>query len=273
MKFTFWVKTIFVFVMLVTANFAFAEMVKNAGFTGKTILVSNNAPVVGDTVRMSMPIYNETKGTLYGNVRLYENGKKMGEKAVILKIGEFGGFSYEWKAVPGSHDFVLKLEDTFVQEPKKEKVIVVLENREAEITLRSQGSGSSIIDSAPDLFKEYTVDSEEQTAPGDSGIDSIRQDFASNAEAKINSIKQDINESVKQNAEYEKRLNALRESLPRADGSVLTPLQYLYAWALGALAYILSNAYLFYGIVILIGFWILRFIFRKFRHGHHGLHK
>ncbi len=272
MSFKFLLKSIFVFVFFVsTANVAFAEVIKNAGFTSATIIVSNSAPNVSDLVRMSMPIYNESGGTLYGIVRFYEDDKKISEKSIVLKTSEFGGFSYEWKALPGYHNFVLKLEDTFVQMPKQNKNIAVLENRLSEISVRTQGSAvSPEVSSGGELFKEYDVSSESQALPADSGIDAYRQDFLYGAEVKINSIKQDINESVKQNAEYEKRLNNLKDSLPRADGSLLTPVQYLYAWFLGAVAYILANAYLFYGVLVLVLFLILRFIVRKFQHRHIG---
>lgn len=267
-------KSIFVIALFISVtNFANAEIIKNAGFTNSQILVSNNAPNVSDIVRMSMPIYNESGGTLYGVVRLYQDDQKISEKSVVLKVGEFGGFSFEWKAVAGLHNFSLKLEDTFIQLPKQNKTIAVFENRLSEISIRTQGTATNnpeTSNKSGELFKEYTVSSESQISPTETGIDSYRQDFLYGAEEKINSIKQDINESVKQNTEYEKRLNNLKDSLPRADGSLLTPLQYLYAWFLGAVAYILANAYLFYGLLILFVFLILRFIVRKFHHRHPG---
>jgi hypothetical protein len=263
-------KIIFIVGLLFTTQNAFAEMVKNAGFTGPTILTTNSTPVIGETVRLSMPIYNETKGVITATVRLYENDKKIAEKNLTLKAGEFSGFNTEWKAVSGVHNFEIKLEDTFLQLPKSTKNIVVLENRYAKIAIKTQGEGASSVDDS-NLLKEYTVSTEEQSGPTDTGLDSYRQDFLYDAENKITSIRQDISESVKQNAEYEKRLNELRNTLPRADGSLLTPLQYLYAWALGALAYILSNAWLFYGVSIFILFIIARFIFRKIRSHHSHL--
>lgn len=273
MNFKFLLKSIFVIALFLSmANFVFAEMVKNAGFTSNTILVSNSAPNAGDIVRMSMPIYNESGGTLYGNVRIYQDGQKLSEKSIVLKVGEFGGFSFEWKAVAGVHDFDLKLEDTSIQLPKQNKTIVVLDNRLSEITIRTQGSSPAITTDG-ELFKEYNIGSEAQASPTDTGIDSYRQDFLYEAEVKINSIKQDINESVKQNTEYEKRLNNLKDSLPRADGSLLTPLQYVYAWFLSAVAYILANVYLFYGVVALLVLLILRFFIRKFRRRHHAQYK
>ncbi len=258
------------FLTLIFANFTSAQTLKNAGFTGREIIVSNNVPLVGEMVRMSMPIYNESGGVLTGVVRLYKNDKILGEKAVTLKVGEFGGFSNEWKAEPGVHEFTLKLEDTFIQKPKMTKELVVLDKREAVLVVRTQGLNDQNSES---LLKEYPIESEDQVIDGDTGIDAYRKDFLHSTEEKINYLKQDIAESIKQNEEYEKRLNNLKESLPRSDGSLLTPVQYLYAWGLGALTFILSNAYAFYGTIILIIFLLLRYIVRKIgrRHRNHRL--
>lgn len=262
-------KIVFTFIffasILLGAGSVYAETIKNAGFTGNEILVSNETPVVGESIRLSMPVYNESKGSIAGTVRLYENDKKLAEKAVVLKIGEFAGVSFEWKAIPGSHTFKLGFEDTTIQLPKTEKEVVVLSKREAAATVYTQGSSNN-----GSLLKEYSVETEDQTKINTTGIDGYRQDFLVDAEAKIKLIRRDISESVKQNEQYEARLNELRDSLPRADGSLLTPLQYVYAWALGAIAYILSNAYLFYGIGALLLFLILRFIIQKFHRAHRG---
>ncbi len=255
---------IFLSVFLLQSSVTFAETLKNAGFTGDTILVSNAFPNIGENVRMSMPIYNESSGILTANVRLYQNDKKIGEKAITVKVGEFTGFTYEWKATPGTSNFVVKLEDTMIQKPKAAKEIVVLENRVASITIHPQGS----VDDTS-ILKEYEVSSEDQASLETNGIDSFRQDFLLDAETKIMDIRKDISESVKQNTEYEKRLNELKNSLPRADGSLMTPMQYVYAWFLGAIAYILSNAYLFYGVSALLAFLVLRFIIRKLHHPKH----
>jgi hypothetical protein len=266
---TIFAKIIFIVGILFVQTNVYAEMVKNSGFTSSSILVTNDTPIVGETVRLSIPIYNETKGVVSATVRLYENDKKIAEKTIVLKTGEFSGFSTEWKAVSGDHNFEIKLEDTFLQLPKSTKNIVVLENRYAKVLVKTQGSDNNQAQDESGLLKEYTVVSEEQKSPMESGIDSYRQDFLYDAEIKINSIRQDISESVKQNTEYEKRLNELRDTLPRADGSLLTPIQYVYAWTLGALAYVLSNAYMFYGLIALVLFLVLRFIIRRVRRRHH----
>lgn len=262
-------KFIISFIALVWAlggsTVAHAEMLKNAGFTGTAILTNSDAPIAGETVRLSMPVYNESKGIITGVVRLYEGDKKLAEKSITLRVGEFSGVSFEWKAITGLHTFKLRFEDTMIQYPKEPKEIVVLEQREASALLRTQGAASE--DGA--LFKEYPVVSESQNSPTSGGIDAYRQDFLTSAENKISAIRKDISESVRENEEYKARLTELRSSLPRADGSLLTPLQYLYAWALGAIAYILSNKYLFYGVSALLVFLLLRFLIRRLHHHRH----
>ncbi len=247
----------------------YAQTIKNAGFTGSEIILSNSVPVVGEMVRMSMPIYNESGGTLTGVVKLYKGSSVIGEKTITLKVGEFSGFSNEWKAEPGTHQFVLKLEDTYIQKPKSVKELIVLGNREAKATIKTQGLSTENSDV---LLKEYEIASEEQQIDSGSSIDIYRKDFLADTEARIKFLRQDISESIKQNEEYEKRLSSLKESLPRSDGSLLTPVQYMYAWSLGALSFILSNPYVFYSTVALIILLILRFIIRRIqrrRHYHH----
>lgn len=248
-----------------------AATLTNAGFASDSILVTNSSPDLGESIKLSIPLYNESGGIINGSVILYEKDKKIEEKIIILKNGEFSGVSFTWKATPGIHNFVFKFEDTTIQLPKKTKEMIILENRESKINVYTQGGiqNPEVVEKDNSLFKQYVVDNENQATIETTGIDGYRQDFLTEAEIKLQSIRKDINQSISQNKEYEQRLSELRDALPRADGSLMTPVQYIYAWMLGAVAYILSNMYLFYGIIAFFIFIILRFIIRRFRRNHH----
>lgn len=263
------VSSIFLATILFASFGVSAETLANAGFTGNTILVSNDAPITGDTVRLSIPLYNESTGTIYGTVRLYEKDKMISEKSVVLKSKEFTGVTFPWIATFGNHSFKFLFEDTTILYPKKTKEVIVLQNREANIVITTQNNAD---DKIPVTTNENTI-LKEYTIPNDSGVqikndtlDSYRQDFLYDIEHKIQIIKNDISNNIKSNAEYEKRLSDLRASTPRKEGSLLTPLQYLYAWLLGAAVYIMGNIYLFYGIIAFILFLLIRGIIKRARH-------
>ncbi|OGI77094.1 hypothetical protein A3C57_02735 [Candidatus Nomurabacteria bacterium RIFCSPHIGHO2_02_FULL_33_12] len=264
---------VFIFALFFIGVVSHAAMLTNAGFTSDEIIVSNSTPESGLTVKLSIPIYNESDGVLSGIVRLYVDDKKISEKSFILKPGEFDGATFPWIAIKGNHDFLFKFEETMIQYPKKPKEIVVLYNREAKISIFTQfkvGEEDKIVSKEDAILKEYevvgTIDTKTNTES--IGIDSYRKDFLYDIEQKVGIIKKDISESVKSNQEYEERLIDLRKSVPGSDGQLLTPLQYLYAWILGAVAYILSNMYIFYGLIALILFILIRFIAHKVRHSH-----
>jgi hypothetical protein len=241
----------------------YGAIITNAGFGSESILISSSTPVNGETIHLSIPLYNQSGGTLSGVVRFYQDDKKINEHNITVKNNEFGGVNFDLKVTSGNHNLVIKLEDTTITKPKTAKEIVVLKNRELNTIIHVQDK-DGISPVSDGILKEYPVQNETQVIDTSSGIDSYRQDFLNSAEIKMGTIKQDIKENVKQNEQYEARLNELRKSLPRSDGSLLTPLQYLYAWGLAAISYILANVYLFYGLVFLVVFLIIRFIFKKF---------
>jgi hypothetical protein len=268
---------VFVIALFFIGSTLHAAMLTNAGFTSDKIIVSNSTPESGATVKLSIPIYNESDGTLSGIVRLYVNGKEIAEKSFIIKSGEFNGLTFPWFVVKGNHDFVFKFEETIIQYPKRPKEIVILSNREAQISIFTQakiGDEDVIVSLDDAILKEYEVPDSNTNIGADSqpvgsiGIDSYRKDFLYEIEQKVGIIKKDISESVKSNQEYEERLTGLRSSVPGSDGHLLTPIQYLYAWFLGAVAYVLSNMYIFYGLIALILFILIRFIAGKVHHSH-----
>lgn len=248
---------------LYSAN-VFGAILNNAGFSSESLLISNTAPNNGETIHVSAPVYNQSNGVLTGAIRFYVDGKKVNEKIITVKSNEFAGANFDLKTTKGSHNLQIKLEDTFIQEPKSTKNIVVLKNRELSSIIHVQGVKEEIPVKEDGLLKEYTVTDENQTVEQNTGIDSYRQDFLNSAQIKMENIKKDIKENIKQNEQYETRLNELRETVPRTDGTLLTPLQYVYAWLLSAVSYILGNIYLFYFLICLILFIIIRFIFKKF---------
>ena len=62
---------VFIFALFFIGVVSHAAMLTNAGFTSDEIIVSNSTPESGLTVKLSIPIYNESDGVLSGIVRLY----------------------------------------------------------------------------------------------------------------------------------------------------------------------------------------------------------
>ena len=173
---------VFIFALFFIGVVSHAAMLTNAGFTSDEIIVSNSTPESGLTVKLSIPIYNESDGVLSGIVRLYVDDKKISEKSFILKPGEFDGATFPWIAIKGNHDFLFKFEETMIQYPKKPKEIVVLYNREAKISIFTQfkvGEEDKIVSKEDAILKEYevvgTIDTKTNTES--IGIDSYRKDF------------------------------------------------------------------------------------------------
>ncbi len=259
-------KIIFITLSVFYSGNVLGLVLTNAGFSSQSLLISNTTPNAGDTIRISVPIYNQSNGVLFGNVRFYVDNQKVNEKTINVKQNEFSGVNFDLKTTKGSHNLQVKLEDTTIQEPKSTKNIVVLKNRELSSIIYVQGVKDEIPVKEDGILKEYAVTNEDQTIEENTSIDSYRQDFLNSAQIKMESIKRDIKENVKQNEQYEARLNELRETVPRTDGTLLTPVQYVYAWLLSAVSYILGNIYLFYFLIGLIIFIIIRFIFKKIHH-------
>jgi hypothetical protein len=260
-------KFIFTFVILFALNmqFAFAATLSNAGFTGDKVLVSKTTPVIGESVRLSMPLYNESGGTLSGAVVIYLNDTtKLAEQKITLRNTEFSGSSFEWKPKEsGKFTITFKFENTTLEIPKKPKEVVVLENRTAKTDITVLGESGEKVVTENGLLKEYETNVPASKNPSD-GFDAYRASILEDIQSKTTTIKKDIRDTLKQNQEYEARLTELKGSLPKANGNLLTPVQYLYAWILGIVAYTIANPILFYGLGLLIVIILIRFIARKY---------
>ena len=252
-------------IVLLPFHALLADTLTNAGFTSDKVLVSKITPIVGESIRLSMPLYNESGGTLSGTVFIYLNDDiKLAEQKITLRNTEFSGSSFEWKPKEsGKFTITFKFENTTLEIPKKPKQVVVLQNRiaKAEITVLSE-SGEKVV-TENGLLKEYETNVPANTNPSD-GLDAYRASILEDIQSKTTSIKKDIRDTLKQNQEYEARLTELKSSLPKANGNLLTPVQYLYAWVLGIVAYTISNPILFYGLILVILFIFIRFVSRKY---------
>lgn len=276
--------TLFIFPFFVF-NIAGAETVPNAGFGVNGIILSDTTPVMGESIKVGMPLFNQTDGVLTGSVQFIDNNVVREVKKFALVAGQFSGVTFVWSATTGKHNLVLRLDNTTLKLPKKVSELVVLDNREAllRVDVASSANASNSNDVVPaglvgptqqddSPIRSYNIDSEKQdiiTAPI-VGIDAYRSDFLGTVEASIAKIKKDITENLHQNQIYQKKLADLRTSMPRSGSGLLTPLQYLYVWFLGAAAFVTGNPFMFYGLGGFIIFLILRFIIRKlFRHHRH----
>lgn len=259
-------KFIFLALILLFSNSVFGAVLTSSGFSSSSLLISNTTPNSGETIKVSAPVYNQSTGVIYGNVRFYVDGQKINEKPITIKQNEFSGVNFDFKVTKGSHNLQVKLEDTFIQEPKSSKVVTILKNRELSSIINVQGVKDETPFTEDGILKEYTLVNETQKVEQNTTIDSYRQDFLSSSQIKIENIRKDIKQNIETNKQYEARLNELRETVPRSDGTLLTPLQYVYAWILSAVSYILGNVYLFYSLIGLIIFIIIRFIFKRFHH-------
>ncbi|MCX6754745.1 MAG: hypothetical protein NTU81_02885 [Candidatus Nomurabacteria bacterium] len=248
----------------------------NSGFIPGQIWYSKDTLVEGDTVNIHTAVWNGEKDSFAFKVEFYDKNVILGHRDVTLGSLELKDIYIPWKITSGDHVVSAKIVSSQVNvSGKKESVVIdrniTSDDRQFISVVVKNYLGEPI--SQTDVLKSQlektgleinsiVPDSISSSLSGNiSSIDSFRDktftqvdSVVKNTQKEINSFKNDI-KGTSQSVDKKSNIQDATKK----------PITYLKLFFLSILAFIFGSKIVFYTILILIIFFILRFIYRSIR--------
>mgnify|MGYP001568653271 CR=1 FL=1 len=245
-----------------------ARIIENSGFVPGNIWFSKAPSSVGETVKIYTMVWNASKEDISGTVSFFDNDTLI-EKQEFILAGEGSSkiLSAPWKSKEGYHKIYAVITESFSSQRGSKVSEVSLEyskTKEDEKFLKTpvpENSGATttalnFVDQKIEYAKGYlesnlpkpAVDITKSTA---SETESIRGEVKGWSDERIASIK--------------KKIDIKGKEAEKANGfDIKGPLSYVSLFLLSILSFITGNAWVFYGLLTVVIFFVLRFIKRKF---------
>jgi len=257
----------------------YAEVVANSGFIPGQIWYSENKLIEGDTVNVHTAIWNGHKDSYSIKVEFYDKKVVLGDRTVILDSLELKDVYIPWKVTSGDHIISAKIiSSELISSGKKEKVVMdrietsndkqfvstVVKNAEGELVSSGDiikdkiNETSSVIG---DVVPEKISDS---VANGFTTLNDFREKTFTKVDTAKKETKKELGSVLGASTEVSKDNNKTDNTKDIQD-VVKKPITYIKLFLLSTLAFILGNKIVFYCVLVIIAFYILRFIYRKIR--------
>lgn len=269
---------VIVFTILVLPFCVFAETT-NSGFIPGQIWYSKATLTEGDTVNIHTAVWNGEKSSVSAKVEFYDKNIILGSRDVVLATLELKDVSVPWKITSGDHTISAKItSSTATVSGKKENVVLsrvtTTSDKQFVPVLVKDSNGTPVANT--DVLKNQleNVSSKITDILPEKVNTSLSNSFVSIEDFRNNTL-----DTITEARDVTKKELDLMDNSPSsvkgAVEKVVTnsdiqsgtkkPINYVKLFFLEVLAFIFSNKIVFYGVTILIVFFVLRFIYRKIR--------
>ncbi len=289
-------KTLYIFFLLFFCARYTIVHAEQLGFPEKSIWYSDDSFTAGETVTIYTLVVNSESSPVSGTVRFYDRDVVLGESKITIDKNDAKVVPLNWKVTEGEHQFSAQFSQVTLTESNGSKVSIVPTSSQTskdtvyvkKNTEKPQEDTSALaaqaslnkdvitteVSKATDFIKDKTPDSIEAKVSGATlNIENLRETW----EDQFNEKKQSEKDSLKAlNDYYDDRLKAKEEADPdnfvkqtyvdsSGENILKKPLHYVLIFLYSLVLFVVGNALIFYGLALLIVFWILRAIWRKIR--------
>lgn len=249
----------------------------------------------GDTIRIYTAVFNGSPDKLVAMVEFYDKTTLLSKKEITVAPDTLKDVSISWIVTAGDHSISAKIANsTFVDKQGKTNT-VVLDDRETTVKDTFVSKDLSALDTAKasdalktsvavqaekagDFISSYTPESiKEPVVAASVSLDAWRERSGTTFESlKIASQKKlatlnsepTTSESSKETPQKETVSKTTPTSVKGASekNSFQKPFEYVKLFAFSLLSFIWKTAFVFYGLIALLVFFILRYIYRRIFH-------
>ena len=263
-------------ILIFPASLSAQEKIENVGFMPGNIWYSKDPFFAGDNISIYTIVFNSGTDEFSGTVLFYDSDKLLGKVPISLGAnGQFKSVSIEWKALPGYHKiFAVIKTPKLIREGISSPVIIGNEKSdESEKFVRSLEKPESATTTVKNFFDEkaeFAKEYAEKNLPAPvseaiSKVSSLLESVREEGKLWGDERRVELNEKIKKLNEEEARTKSLnKEAYTSALDRVEKPLAYVYAFFVGAIAYIFCSKLFFYGGLLAILYFIIRFLKRIF---------
>jgi len=253
-----------------------AETSVSSGIIPGQIWYSKEPLVEGDTVNIHTAVWNGEKNSLSTKVEFYDKNVILGSRDIVLNPSELKDVYVSWKITSGDHTISAKIISSLATiSGKKEKVtlsrVSTTSDKRSIAAVVKNSAGETV--SGTDSIK-YQIDKAGNeisnilpegigTSVSDnfSGLDTFR----GSTSAKVDVLKNETQKEIDSFKNEIKTTSKIVDQKSNIEDAVQKPIAYIKLFLLSIISLILSNKIIFYGILILIVFFLLRLVYRKIR--------
>ncbi len=274
------------FALLICLYFApnlYAEELTNTGFIPGQIWYSAEPLTEGNTVKIYTAVWNNTSSPLSAKVEFYDQNVVLGTRDIIVPSLQLKEVSVSWKVTSGDHSISAKIISPSITASGKKKAILL--NRNTTVSDKkfisvvlntvegTPATSSDIIKSQIDKATSSLdgIVPESISAPVSKNV-SIIDVFRTNTFKNISQTKVDAEKKID---EYSKTYSSATGKVSTNGGNTQTkigiddatdrPITYLKLFFFTVLSFIFGSKLVFYSLIVIALFFIIRGIYRKIR--------
>ena len=256
---------IFIFLFSVCIPTTFASSV--AGIIPGQIWYSEDSFSEGDTIKIYTAIWNNNKESITVKVEFYDKNVVLGTREIVILPDQVKDASVSWKVTSGDHTISAKIISSIITGKASKGQITLDRTSTIEdkkyipaVVTKIDGTPATSADVVKSQFDKANLKIGEvipdSVSKPVSGAVSALDTFRDETSVKIDEGK---DKTKKQITELEGK------SSTGSDGTE-KPIAYLKLFFLSIVSFIFGYKIVFYGLIILLIFWILRSVYLKLRY-------
>lgn len=265
----------FILLYLVFSPKVFA-LESTTGFIPGQIWYSKGPLIEGDTVNIHTAVWNGEKDIVSAKVEFYDKNIILGSRDVTLSPLLLKDVYIPWKVTSGDHVISAKIISSLATiSGKQEKVVlsrittssdkqfvpVVVKNNIGEPVSEADMLKNQIDKTTSEINSIVPEKVSTSVSNVFSAVDDLRNKTLTQVDAIKNTTQKEIDKVLGTStvaSQNPAKVNNIQDAVKK-------PIAYIKLFFLSILSFIFGNKIVFYGILILIIFCILRFIYRKIR--------
>ncbi len=278
----------FIFAYFVFTQSVYAATISTTGFIPGQIWYSKDSFVEGDTISIYTAVWNNNSNPLSVKVEFYDNNILLGTRDAIAAYLQLKDISISWKVTPGDHLISAKIISSSInnsglkQTPNLEYSSTQTDHKFIPVTLTTADgtpATSSIllqsqIDKATSSLNDILPTSvATPVSQNVSTVDNVRSDTLSkinnakiDTQNKIDSLNKIDTSSTKSDSKKVKsKIVVTKDSNNGLVDATDKPIAYIKLFFLSVLSFIFGSRIVFYLLIFLVVFFIIRGIYRKIK--------
>lgn len=266
----------FFILFLVPLTFTHGAETINSGFIPGQIWYSSEELIEGQTVNVHTAVWNGEKNPITAKVQFYDKNVILGFREVTLNSLELKDVSIPWKITSGEHQISAKIISSTINISGKKEIVnlnqaqtgtdrqsvpVVTKDEKGNIITSNDivknqinKTGSKINDILPDKVNDKVLN-----------IFAKIEKFREASSLRLIENKKNTQEEINKIKKEELDKKEITNKKTNIEDGIRKPISYIKLVLLTILVFIFASRIVFYGLFILLLFFILRFLYRKIR--------
>jgi hypothetical protein len=266
----------------------YAAGIKTTGFIPGQIWYSKDNITEGDSIKIYTAIWNNNTSTLSAKVEFYDQNVILGARDVTIPPQQLMDVSVSWKVTAGDHSISAKIISPSITTGGKKEIVTVdniltsVDRKFIPVVLNTiEGQPATSTDILKSQLDKATASIDgiipsslsEPISKNINSIDSFRTDTLTNisnikeeTEKKIANLNNSVSETKNTNVGG-KVLATKSIVVPSKgiDNATEKPIAYIKLFLFSTLAFIFGSKIVFYSIIILVSFFVIRGIYLKIK--------